>query len=78
MKEKGYTGFDFSDVEEEDDIVSRLATLKINMDSECEYSFILSKTAADSRLDSCMCLFLQTLFAEVNSCMIETLKCKSI
>uniref|UniRef100_A0AAX7VWM2 RNA helicase n=1 Tax=Astatotilapia calliptera TaxID=8154 RepID=A0AAX7VWM2_ASTCA len=35
VKEKGYTGFDFSDVEEEDDIVSRLATLKINMDSEC-------------------------------------------
>lgn len=61
MKEKGYTGFDFSDVEEEDDIVSRLATLKINMDSECEYSFSLSRTAADSRLDSCMCLFLQTL-----------------
>uniref|UniRef100_A0AAX7V9Z3 RNA helicase n=1 Tax=Astatotilapia calliptera TaxID=8154 RepID=A0AAX7V9Z3_ASTCA len=61
VKEKGYTGFDFSDVEEEDDIVSRLATLKINMDSECEYNFILSKTAADSRLDSCMCLFLQTL-----------------
>uniref|UniRef100_A0A3Q4GL09 RNA helicase n=1 Tax=Neolamprologus brichardi TaxID=32507 RepID=A0A3Q4GL09_NEOBR len=54
VKEKGYTGFDFGDVEEEDDIVSRLATLKINMDSECEYSVSLSKTAADSRLDSCM------------------------
>lgn len=75
MKEKGYTGFDFGDVEEEDDIVSRLATLKINMDSECEYSVSLSKTAADSRLDSCM---YYTLFAEVNSCRIETLKCKSI
>uniref|UniRef100_A0A669BRY8 RNA helicase n=1 Tax=Oreochromis niloticus TaxID=8128 RepID=A0A669BRY8_ORENI len=35
VKEKGYTGFDFSDAEGEDDIVSRLATLKISMDSEC-------------------------------------------
>uniref|UniRef100_A0A669D665 RNA helicase n=1 Tax=Oreochromis niloticus TaxID=8128 RepID=A0A669D665_ORENI len=61
VKEKGYTGFDFSDAEGEDDIVSRLATLKISMDSECEYSFSLSRTATDSRLDSCMCLFLQTL-----------------
>ncbi|XP_030585585.1 putative helicase mov-10-B.1 [Archocentrus centrarchus] len=35
VKEKGYTGFDFSDAEGEDDIVSKLATLKINVDSEC-------------------------------------------
>ncbi|XP_008278315.1 putative helicase mov-10-B.1 [Stegastes partitus] len=35
VKEKGYTGFDFKDVEGEDDIVSRLATLKINVESEC-------------------------------------------
>lgn len=34
VQEKGYTGFDFTDVEGEDDIVSRLANLKINMDSE--------------------------------------------
>lgn len=34
VKEKGYTGFDFKDAEGEDDIVSRLATLKINMDSD--------------------------------------------
>lgn len=38
MEEKGYTGFDFNDVEGEDDIVSRLATLKINVDSDCKYS----------------------------------------
>ncbi|XP_041811417.1 putative helicase mov-10-B.2 [Chelmon rostratus] len=35
VEEKGYTGFDFNDVEGEDDIVSRLATLKINVDSDC-------------------------------------------
>ncbi|XP_068568586.1 putative helicase mov-10-B.1 [Cebidichthys violaceus] len=34
VKEKGYTGFDFEDAEGEDDIVSRLATLKINVDSD--------------------------------------------
>ncbi|XP_076597717.1 putative helicase mov-10-B.2 [Chaetodon auriga] len=33
VEEKGYTGFDFNDVEGEDDIVSRLATLKIDVDS---------------------------------------------
>lgn len=35
VKEKGYTGFDFKDAEGEDDIVSRLATLKISVESEC-------------------------------------------
>ncbi|KAF7668035.1 hypothetical protein LDENG_00036090 [Lucifuga dentata] len=34
VKEKGYTGFDFRDAEGEDDIVSRLTSLKINLDSE--------------------------------------------
>ncbi|XP_070758397.1 putative helicase mov-10-B.1 [Enoplosus armatus] len=34
VKNKGYTGFDFKDAEGEDDIVSRLATLKINVDSD--------------------------------------------
>ncbi|XP_044071008.1 putative helicase mov-10-B.1 isoform X2 [Siniperca chuatsi] len=34
VKEGGYTGFDFKDAEGEDDIVSRLATLKINVDSD--------------------------------------------
>ncbi|XP_037640935.1 putative helicase mov-10-B.1 [Sebastes umbrosus] len=34
VEEKGYTGFDFEDAEGEDDIVSRLATLKINVDSD--------------------------------------------
>ncbi|XP_054473304.1 putative helicase mov-10-B.1 [Anoplopoma fimbria] len=34
VKEKGYTGFDFEDAEGEDDIVSRLATLKINLDDD--------------------------------------------
>uniref|UniRef100_A0A7N6FEU8 RNA helicase n=1 Tax=Anabas testudineus TaxID=64144 RepID=A0A7N6FEU8_ANATE len=33
VKENGYTGFDFKDAEGEDDIVSRLATLKINVES---------------------------------------------
>uniref|UniRef100_A0A667WMC0 RNA helicase n=1 Tax=Myripristis murdjan TaxID=586833 RepID=A0A667WMC0_9TELE len=37
VKEKGYTGFDLSDAEGEDDIVSRLVSLKINVDSECQY-----------------------------------------
>lgn len=32
MKEKGYTGFDIKDAEGEDDILSRLATLKINVE----------------------------------------------
>ncbi|KAM9859316.1 putative helicase mov-10-B.2 [Aulostomus maculatus] len=34
VQERGYTGFDFKDAEGEDDIVSRLATLKINPESE--------------------------------------------
>uniref|UniRef100_A0A672JMS0 RNA helicase n=1 Tax=Salarias fasciatus TaxID=181472 RepID=A0A672JMS0_SALFA len=34
VEERGYTGFDFKDAEGEDDIVSRLATLKICVDSE--------------------------------------------
>ncbi|XP_033181897.1 putative helicase mov-10-B.2 isoform X2 [Anabas testudineus] len=34
VKENGYTGFDFKDAEGEDDIVSRLATLKINVEAE--------------------------------------------
>uniref|UniRef100_A0A8C4I5Q8 RNA helicase n=1 Tax=Dicentrarchus labrax TaxID=13489 RepID=A0A8C4I5Q8_DICLA len=34
VEENGYTGFDFKDAEGEDDIVSRLATLKINVDSD--------------------------------------------
>ncbi|XP_028432245.1 putative helicase mov-10-B.1 isoform X2 [Perca flavescens] len=34
VEEQGYTGFDFEDAEGEDDIVSRLATLKINVDSD--------------------------------------------
>ncbi|XP_029007903.1 putative helicase mov-10-B.1 isoform X2 [Betta splendens] len=34
VKEKGYTGFDFEDAEGEDDVVARLATLKINVESE--------------------------------------------
>lgn len=34
VKEKGYTGFDFKDAEGEDDVVSRLTTLRINVDSE--------------------------------------------
>uniref|UniRef100_A0A672JMP8 RNA helicase n=1 Tax=Salarias fasciatus TaxID=181472 RepID=A0A672JMP8_SALFA len=36
VEERGYTGFDFKDAEGEDDIVSRLATLKICVDSETE------------------------------------------
>ncbi|XP_047440152.1 putative helicase mov-10-B.1 isoform X2 [Mugil cephalus] len=35
VKEKGYTGFDFRDAEGEEEIVSRLATLKISVASEC-------------------------------------------
>uniref|UniRef100_A0A3Q1G8A4 RNA helicase n=1 Tax=Acanthochromis polyacanthus TaxID=80966 RepID=A0A3Q1G8A4_9TELE len=35
VKENAYTGFDFKDAAGEDDIVSKLATLKINDDSEC-------------------------------------------
>ncbi|CAN9511896.1 unnamed protein product [Ophioblennius macclurei] len=35
VEQRGYTGFDFKDAEGEDDIVSRLATLKIGVDSEC-------------------------------------------
>uniref|UniRef100_A0A672ZG45 RNA helicase n=1 Tax=Sphaeramia orbicularis TaxID=375764 RepID=A0A672ZG45_9TELE len=38
VKEKGYTGFDFKDVEGEDDIVTRLATLKINVHSDSKYN----------------------------------------
>ncbi|KAM9361320.1 putative helicase mov-10-B.1 [Symphorus nematophorus] len=34
VKEKGYTGFDFEDAEGEDALVARLATLKINVDSD--------------------------------------------
>uniref|UniRef100_A0AAQ5Y449 RNA helicase n=1 Tax=Amphiprion ocellaris TaxID=80972 RepID=A0AAQ5Y449_AMPOC len=34
VKENAYTGFDFKDAAGEDDIVSKLATLKINVDSE--------------------------------------------
>ncbi|XP_056219431.1 putative helicase mov-10-B.1 [Seriola aureovittata] len=34
VESKGYTGFDLKDAEEEDDFVSRLATLKISLDSE--------------------------------------------
>ncbi|KAK2861814.1 hypothetical protein Q5P01_001347 [Channa striata] len=34
VKKNGYTGFDFKDAEGEDDIVSRLATLKITVESE--------------------------------------------
>lgn len=34
MKEKGFTGFGFKDAEGEDDIVSRLATLKINVNPD--------------------------------------------
>lgn len=34
VKEKGYTGFDFKDVDGEDDIVTRLATLKINVHAD--------------------------------------------
>ncbi|XP_028262753.1 putative helicase mov-10-B.1 [Parambassis ranga] len=35
VEQKGYTGFDFKEAEGEDDIVSRLATLKINVEPEC-------------------------------------------
>uniref|UniRef100_A0A4W6EJ02 RNA helicase n=1 Tax=Lates calcarifer TaxID=8187 RepID=A0A4W6EJ02_LATCA len=38
VTEKGYTGFDLKDAEGEDDIVSRLATLKITVDSEANLS----------------------------------------
>ncbi|XP_036955977.1 putative helicase mov-10-B.1 [Acanthopagrus latus] len=34
VNEKGYTGFDFRDADGEDDIVSRLANLKFNVDSD--------------------------------------------
>nr|XP_033482694.1 putative helicase mov-10-B.1 [Epinephelus lanceolatus] len=34
VKEKGYTGFDFEDAEGEDELVSRVATLKINVESD--------------------------------------------
>uniref|UniRef100_A0A3Q3VUE4 RNA helicase n=1 Tax=Mola mola TaxID=94237 RepID=A0A3Q3VUE4_MOLML len=34
VKERSYTGFDFRDAEGEDDIVSRLASLKINMNPD--------------------------------------------
>ncbi|KAI9548916.1 hypothetical protein NQZ68_003450 [Dissostichus eleginoides] len=34
VKEKGYTGYPFEDAEGEDDIVSRLASLKIDVDSD--------------------------------------------
>uniref|UniRef100_A0A4W6EJL6 RNA helicase n=1 Tax=Lates calcarifer TaxID=8187 RepID=A0A4W6EJL6_LATCA len=44
VTEKGYTGFDLKDAEGEDDIVSRLATLKITVDSEGSYVYNLSET----------------------------------
>ncbi|KAM6980838.1 putative helicase mov-10-B.1 [Aplochiton taeniatus] len=34
VEEKGYTGFDFSDAEGEDEVVARLASLKIHVDSD--------------------------------------------
>lgn len=34
VKEKGYTGFDFSDAEGEDDVVARLTSLKIHVESD--------------------------------------------
>lgn len=39
VNEKGYTGFDFRDADGEDDIVSRLANLKFNVDSDSKYSW---------------------------------------
>ncbi|XP_071375982.1 putative helicase mov-10-B.1 isoform X2 [Centroberyx affinis] len=47
VKEKGYTGFDFTDAEGEDDIVSRLVSLKIDVDSE-------SPQAEESALQQCV------------------------
>uniref|UniRef100_A0A671YY95 RNA helicase n=1 Tax=Sparus aurata TaxID=8175 RepID=A0A671YY95_SPAAU len=38
VNEKGYTGFDFRDADGEDDIVSRLANLKFNVDSDSKYT----------------------------------------
>uniref|UniRef100_A0A8D3CJ56 RNA helicase n=1 Tax=Scophthalmus maximus TaxID=52904 RepID=A0A8D3CJ56_SCOMX len=38
VKEKGYAGFDIDDAEGEDDVVLRLATLKISVDDETEES----------------------------------------
>uniref|UniRef100_A0A8C2ZZL1 RNA helicase n=1 Tax=Cyclopterus lumpus TaxID=8103 RepID=A0A8C2ZZL1_CYCLU len=43
VKEKGYTGFDFEDAEGEDDLVSRLATLNVNVDSDGQCSHNLSQ-----------------------------------
>lgn len=34
VKENAYTGFDFKDAEGEEDIVSRLATLNLNVEAE--------------------------------------------
>uniref|UniRef100_A0A7N9ANR7 RNA helicase n=1 Tax=Mastacembelus armatus TaxID=205130 RepID=A0A7N9ANR7_9TELE len=39
VNERGYTGFDFKDAEGEDDVVSRLATLRISTASEGLYSY---------------------------------------
>lgn len=50
MTEKGYTGFDLKDAEGEDDIVSRLATLKITVDSEGSYVYNLSETGTNDVL----------------------------
>uniref|UniRef100_A0A4W6EEP5 RNA helicase n=1 Tax=Lates calcarifer TaxID=8187 RepID=A0A4W6EEP5_LATCA len=47
VTEKGYTGFDLKDAEGEDDIVSRLATLKITVDSEGSYVYNLSETGTN-------------------------------
>ncbi|XP_042367148.1 putative helicase mov-10-B.1 [Plectropomus leopardus] len=48
VNEKGYTGFDFKDAEGEDEIVSRLATLKINVDSD---NHVEEESALQQHLD---------------------------
>ncbi|XP_070704660.1 putative helicase mov-10-B.1 [Pempheris klunzingeri] len=48
VKEKGYIGFDFKDAEGEEDLVSRLATLKINVDSDGP---VLEESALQQHVD---------------------------
>uniref|UniRef100_A0A665T4T5 RNA helicase n=1 Tax=Echeneis naucrates TaxID=173247 RepID=A0A665T4T5_ECHNA len=47
VEEKGYTGFDLKDTEDEDNVVSKLATLKISVDTDSEWADKLSETDAN-------------------------------
>jgi len=45
VKEEGYAGFDFEDAEGEDDLVSSLTSLNINVDSDGQWSDSLKRMA---------------------------------